>query len=104
MQAKNMDGGVLQQCSPMTGYNRDGYCTRHPTDSGMHTVCAIVDADFLNFTASRGNDLVTPSASFPGLKPGDHWCLCAARYLEALRHGKAPQLVREATDASFLER
>ena len=70
----------------------------------MHTVCAIVDADFLNFTASRGNDLVTPSASFPGLKPGDHWCLCAARYLEALRHGKAPQLVREATDASFLER
>ena len=104
MQAKNLDGGPLRKCSPSTGYKRDGYCAKHAGDVGVHTVCAVMDANFLDFTATQGNDLVTPSAAFPGLNPGDHWCLCAGRYMEALRHGKAPQLVREATDASFFER
>ena len=101
MSAKNLNGGPLQKCSSSTGYGRDGYCRKHPSDQGVHTVCAIVNADFLDFTRSQGNDLVTPTASFPGLKPGDHWCLCAARYMDAVRHGRAPQLIREATDASF---
>lgn len=97
----NMDGGPLEKCAPTTGFLRDGYCAPHAFDAAAHTVCAVVDSAFLDFTAARGNDLQTPSASFPGLVPGDHWCLCAARFMEAAKQGKAPQLVRNATDASF---
>lgn len=96
-----MDGGPLEKCAPNTGFLRDGYCAPHASDAASHTVCAVVDSAFLDFSAARGNDLKTPSSSFPGLSPGDHWCLCAARFVEAARQGKAPQLVRSATHASF---
>lgn len=99
---KNVLGGVLKCCclSPITGYYRDGFCRTSSKDYGGHTVCAIVTEDFLQFSKSRGNDLITPKPeySFPGLRPGDKWCLCATRWLEAEKHGKAPPVDLEATN------
>ena len=98
--ARNVLGGELASCStdPVTGFYRNGCCETGPHDVGMHTVCAVMSAEFLAFSASVGNDLSTPrpELAFPGLKPGDRWCLCAPRWKEALDAGMAPQLVLEA--------
>ena len=100
--ARNVLGGLLQPCSfePATGFFRDGHCNTCSQDRGSHTVCAIMTAEFLQFSKSRGNDLTTPvpQYDFSGLKPGDHWCLCAGRWLEAYQAGKAPQVSLEATN------
>ena len=103
--AKNINNKPLQVCStnPMTGYFRDGYCHTDETDSGTHVVCAKVDDKFLKFTKGRGNDLSTPSNSFPGLKPGDNWCLCALRWKEAYEAGKAPRVNLNATNIKAKE-
>ncbi len=105
--AKNVLGEDLAVCctSPMTGYYRDGFCNTGGGDYGVHVVCAQVTAAFLTYTKSQGNDLSTPAPAyaFPGLKPGDRWCLCAARWKEALDDGFAPPVVLEATHASALE-
>ena len=97
----------IESCSeqPLTGFFRDGCCNTGPGDDGLHVICAEVTADFLAFSAARGNDLSTPNPmlEFPGLKPGDRWCLCALRWKEALAAGKAPPVVLEATHISSLE-
>jgi uncharacterized protein (DUF2237 family) len=104
--ALNVLGGPLAPCSlsPMTGYFRDGCCHTDPTDQGLHVVCVVVTADFLEFSRARGNDLSTPRPEyrFPGLRPGDRWCLCALRWLEALQAGMAPEVVLEATHLNAL--
>ena len=104
--ARNVLGGELQPCSvdPVTGFFRNGCCETGPHDLGMHTVCAVMTADFLAFSRSRGNDLSTPvpESGFPGLRPGDRWCLCAPRWKEALDAGCAPKLVLEATHEETL--
>ena len=98
--ARNVLGGELESCSmaPVTGFFRNGCCETGPHDVGMHTVCAVMTAEFLAFSKAMGNDLSTPRPefAFPGLKPGDRWCLCAPRWKEALDAGMAPQLVLEA--------
>ena len=103
---RNVLGGPLQPCSfgPNTGFFRDGHCHTCADDHGSHTVCAVMTADFLAFSKSRGNDLSTPMPQFefPGLKPGDNWCLCAGRWLEAYEAGKAPQVNLEATNEAAL--
>lgn len=103
---RNVLGSPLATCSaqPLTGYFRDGCCNTDPTDFGSHTVCAVVTADFLEFSKSRGNDLSTPMPqyNFPGLKPGDSWCLCAARWLEAYEAGMAPRVRLLATHVAAL--
>jgi uncharacterized protein len=105
--AKNVLGGDLVLCGqrPMTGYFRDGCCNTDATDVGSHTVCTRVTAEFLEFSKSRGNDLTTPMPAhgFPGLKPGDTWCLCAARWKEALDAGVAPHVVLAATHERALD-
>ncbi len=97
----NVLGGPLQECGrdPLTGFYRDGCCETGPDDHGTHVVCAVMTAAFLEHTASRGNDLVTPRPEFrfPGLVPGDRWCLCVSRWNEALAAGLAPPVVLEAT-------
>ncbi len=102
-----MLGGVLETCSlePMTGFYRNGCCCTGPEDVGSHTVCVVLTAAFLAFSKSRGNDLSTPRPEwgFPGLKPGDRWCLCAPRFAEALEAGMAPQVVLGATHERALE-
>ena len=102
----NVLGEPLQACSsqPLTGFFRDGCCNTSPEDLGRHTVCTRVTAEFLEFSRSRGNDLSTPmpEVGFPGLKPGDQWCLCAARWQEALEAGAAPRVVLQATHAATL--
>jgi uncharacterized protein len=102
--ALNVDGTPLQVCSlsPLTGWQRDGFCRTDANDVGVHTVCAAVTERFLAFTKTRGNDLTSPRGSFAGLKPGDHWCLCADRYAEAAAANAAPTVVREASHASAL--
>jgi uncharacterized protein len=104
---RNVLGGPLDVCSghPLTGFFRDGSCRTGRDDSGLHVVCARVTAEFLEFSRARGNDLVTqsPAHAFGGLKPGDRWCLCAARWKEALEAGFAPPVVLEATHVSALE-
>jgi uncharacterized protein (DUF2237 family) len=106
-EVKNILGTKLEVCctSPMTGFYRDGFCTTGGQDVGMHVVCAQVTAEFLEFTKSQGNDLSTPipSFNFPGLKAGDRWCLCAARWQEAFEVGFAPPVVLAATHARALE-
>lgn len=96
----------LQHCctSPMTGFYRDGFCKTGSKDHGTHTVCAIVTKEFLEFSASKGNDLMTPIPqwNFPGLTPGDKWCLCISRWLQAEKAGKAPYIVLEATHIKSL--
>jgi uncharacterized protein (DUF2237 family) len=105
--ASNVLGTPLETCctSPMTGFYRDGMCNTGAGDFGAHTVCAQVTADFLAFSKARGNDLSTPvpAFDFPGLKPGDRWCLCASRWKEALDAGMAPRVVLASTHASTLE-
>jgi len=105
--AKNVLGTPLQSCSinPMTGFFRDGCCNTTKDDRGMHTVCAVMTEDFLLYSRSMGNDLLTsrPEFSFPGLKAGDRWCLCLGRWLEAHDAGFAPPVVLEATHASVTE-
>lgn len=106
MSALNVLGTPLADCShaPLTGWFRDGCCRSDPNDAGMHWVCAVMTAEFLAFSKSRGNDLSTPRPEyrFPGLKPGDRWCLCAARWREALQAGRAPKVVLEATHLNTL--
>ena len=105
--ATNVLGGQLESCctSPVTGFYRDGYCNTGPGDAGLHVVCAEMTKEFLEFSAARGNDLITPVSEydFPGLKPGDRWCLCALRWKEAFEAGVAPQVVLAATHISVLE-
>lgn len=107
LDSKNVLGRPLGDCSkaPMTGFFRDGCCNTSDEDTGSHTVCAVVTADFLRFSKSRGNDLSTPAPQFgfPGLKPGDRWCLCASRWREALQAGAAPLVVLGATHERALE-
>ena len=104
--ALNVLGTELKPCStnPVTGFFRNGCCETGPDDTGMHTVCAVMTAEFLEFSRRAGNDLSTPQPAyhFPGLKPGDRWCLCAPRWKEALDAGQAPPLVLEATHEETL--
>jgi uncharacterized protein len=104
---KNVLGTKLQICctSPMTGFFRTGMCVTGPQDRGTHVVCARVTAEFLTFTKSQGNDLSTPvpRSSFPGLNPGDKWCLCASRWKQALDAGVAPPVDLMATHESAIE-
>ncbi|WP_410500334.1 DUF2237 family protein [Chroococcidiopsis sp. SAG 2025] len=106
-QARNVLGSELKTCcsAPMTGYYRDSKCNTGAGDYGAHVVCAELTAEFLNFTKSQGNDLSTPvpEFNFPGLKPGDRWCLCASRWKEALDAGVAPPIILQSTHASALE-
>ena len=103
----NVLGDRLDVCSmtPKTGFLRDGCCNTGPEDIGSHTVCAVMTAAFLEFSKSRGNDLSTPMPQFgfPGLRPGDRWCLCAPRWREALEAGHAPRVVLRATHESALD-
>jgi hypothetical protein len=104
---RNVLGGPLGVCSekPVTGFFRTGCCDTGPQDVGRHTVCIVATAEFLAFSKSRGNDLSTPMPEhdFPGLKPGDRWCLCAARWKEALDAGMAPKVVLNATNEATLD-
>jgi len=105
--SRNVLGGELADCSqaPRTGFFRDGCCNTNDQDRGSHTVCAVVTAEFLDFSRMRGNDLSTPRPEFQfsGLKPGDRWCLCAARWREAFDAGRAPLVVLTATHERALE-
>ena len=105
--ANNVFGQPLITCStePMTGFYRDGCCKTGPEDMGTHTVCAVMTEEFLVYTKSRGNDLSTPMPAyqFPGLKPGDRWCLCTSRWHEAYLAGHAPRLILEATHEKTLK-
>ena len=104
--ARNVLGGRLQSCStdPLTGFYRDGCCNTGREDAGSHTVCAVMTAEFLQFSAGQGNDLSTPMPEhgFSGLQPGDRWCLCAPRWQEALEAGCAPMVTLEATEEGAL--
>ena len=105
-QQKNVLGYDLEYCGlNYHRVHRDGCCNTGPGDVGTHTVCAVVTADFLDYSASRGNDLKTlrPEFGFPGLKPGDHWCLCALRWEEARQAGKAPKVRLASTNIKTLE-
>ncbi len=103
----NVVGGELLPCSvdPLTGFFRDGCCSTGPEDAGSHTVCVVTTAGFLEFSRSVGNDLSTPRPDwgFAGLQPGDRWCLCASRWLEAYEAGRAPDVVLGATHERALE-
>jgi len=104
---QNVLGTELQTCctSPMTGFFRTGVCVTGPQDRGTHVICAELTAEFLTYTKSQGNDLSTPvpGSSFPGLKPGDKWCLCATRWKEALEAGVAPPVDLAATHNTALK-
>jgi len=104
---KNVFGEELETCStnPMTGFFRDGCCSTDAQDVGMHVVCAEVTEEFLEFSKASGNDLSTPNPDFdfPGLKPGDRWCVCALRWKEAMDKGVAPPVVLTSTHESVLE-
>ena len=105
--AKNVLGTELKGCNdqPKSGFFRDGCCNTDADDLGAHTVCADLTAEFLHFSKEAGNDLSTPRPeyAFPGLKPGDRWCLCASRWVEAYEAGAAPRVVLEATHERTLE-
>jgi len=105
--AKNVLGSELVSCStdPMTGFYRNGCCDTGAQDAGLHIICVEATEEFLEFSKSVGNDLSTPNAmyQFPGLKPGDRWCLCALRWKEAFEAGMAPKVVLEATHMSMVE-
>jgi uncharacterized protein (DUF2237 family) len=104
--SRNVLGERLLGCSfqPMTGFFRNGCCDTGPSDLGSHTVCIVATAEFLAFSRQRGNDLSTPlpEYGFPGLQPGDRWCLCAPRWQEALEAGRAPRVVLSATHEGAL--
>ncbi|MGE3334906.1 MAG: DUF2237 family protein [Rhodospirillaceae bacterium] len=105
--ARNVLGGALQMCSakPVTGFFRDGCCNTGPSDIGSHTVCVVMTAEFLAYSKRSGNDLSTPipEYAFPGLNPGDRWCLCAPRWQQAFDAGQAPRVVLTATHEGALE-
>ncbi|MGB3183924.1 MAG: DUF2237 domain-containing protein [Cyclobacteriaceae bacterium] len=104
---RNILGKRLELCciAPMTGFYRDGTCHTGPEDGGTHVVCAVMTEEFLTYTKSRGNDLSTPMPAydFPGLKPGDKWCLCVTRWKEAHDAGKAPPIIPESSHIKALE-
>jgi uncharacterized protein (DUF2237 family) len=104
---RNVLGSSLGCCctGPMTGFYRDGFCRTNAQDQGRHVICAIMTEPFLRFTRSRGNDLTTPypEFQFPGLKPGDRWCLCALRWLEAYEAGMAPPVLLACTHERALQ-
>jgi uncharacterized protein (DUF2237 family) len=104
---RNVLGGALQPCSerPLTGFFRDGCCNTSDEDIGAHVICTQVTKAFLDFSLAHGNDLTTPHPEFgfAGLKPGDRWCICAARWVEALSVGAAPRIVLNATHEVMLE-
>lgn len=106
VEARNVLGGPLEPCSldPLTGFFRDGSCRTGGEDLGVHAVCAVMTEEFLVFSASAGNDLSTPRPEwgFPGLVPGDRWCLCAGRWQEAHEAGVAPPVVLEASSLAAL--
>ena len=103
----NIFGEPLIPCcyDPMTGFYRDGQCRTNIDDEGRHVICALMTEEFLHYSRSVGNDLSTPRPeyNFPGLKPGDYWCLCALRWKQAFEAGKAPQVKLEATSESALQ-
>jgi len=105
--AQNVLGGDLEPCGtePLTGFYRDGCCNTGADDLGLHVVCASMTSEFLAFSRAQGNDLVTarPELGFPGLHPGDRWCICVSRWKEALEAGVAPPVVLEATHVAALE-
>ena len=107
MSQLNVFGVEMSPCSiePLTGFYRTGCCDTGPEDLGLHTVCAQMTADFLEFSLEQGNDLSTPAPQFgfPGLKPGDRWCLCVDRWVEAYQAGKAPWIYLKATHQSVLK-
>ena len=104
---RNVLGGPLRACSydPVTGYFRDGCCRTREDDSGRHVICARMTPDFLSYSLSRGNDLMTPRPEwrFTGLRPGDRWCVCAERWMEAYRAGVAPPVALDSTHEAALE-
>lgn len=104
----NIVGTNLEVCcndpGKVTGFYRDGICSTGPTDEGKHVVCAIMDDDFLQYTKSQGNDLITPHPpSFPGLVAGDKWCVCILRWIQAYKAGKAPKLIPKSTNEIALK-
>lgn len=107
MKKTNIFGEEMALCSnsPITGFFRDGCCNTDDRDIGEHTVCVVTTEDFLQFSLETGNDLSTPipAYGFPGLKPGDRWCLCALRWVEAYRNNRAPKIVLEATNETVLK-
>ena len=104
---KNIIGDPISACSnkPLTGYFRNGCCDTDDTDLGMHTVCIVATKEFLTFSKAAGNDLSTPipEYSFPGVKSGDKWCLCAVRFKEAYENNAAPKVILEATNEKTLD-
>ena len=104
---KNVLGTALEACcfDPKTGFYRDGFCKTGTDDVGTHVVCAIMTEEFLRFTVTQGNDLITPLPyfKFPGLQPGDQWCLCVSRWKEAYQEGVAPPVLLEATHEKALK-
>jgi uncharacterized protein (DUF2237 family) len=103
---RNVLGTPLKLCSstPMTGWYRSGFCESCAEDRGEHTICVEVDADFLEYSRQVGNDLSTPMPPyFEGLKPGDRWCICASRWVQAYQDGFAPKVMLEATHESMLD-
>jgi uncharacterized protein (DUF2237 family) len=101
-----LDTKLIACCyEPLTGFYRDGFCKTGLEDSGRHTVCAVMTKEFLEYSKQQGNDLITPISmyNFPGLKPGDKWCLCATRWLQAYKAGVAPPVVLEATHKKTLD-
>ena len=105
MPERNVLGTELKSCScnPMTGWYRDGSCKTDISDQGMHTVCAVMTDQFLSYSKAQGNDLSSARQGFPGLKKGDHWCICASRWIEAFEDGMAPLVNLEATEESTLK-
>lgn len=107
MRERNVLGGELEECGtdPVTGFYRDGCCSSGPEDTGSHTVCAVVTQEFLSHQQSVGNDLVSPvpAHGFPGLRPGDRWCVVALRWLQALEAGVAAPVVLSSTNERALE-
>ena len=107
MESLNVFGKKIEPCStnPMTGFYRNGCCETGPNDYGTHTVCAIVNDEFLRFSKEKGNDLTTenPHYNFKGLKNGDKWCLCVSRWIEAYEAGCAPKIILESTNIKTLE-
>ena len=107
MENRNIFGQPLMECStaPLTGYFRDGCCNTDETDLGVHTICIVATEEFLAFSKAAGNDLSTPVPqwAFPGLQPGDRWCLCAVRFKEAYENNAAPKVILEATNEKTLD-